>query len=160
MDKRKILQEKLKQRMAENKAKSNPPSISIEKKIKNEIDEEKKLIDNDSRVTYTMKKLYINAIASSTNIGKIDNPVYILDNMEECSLKFYNFLEVFMKAAKEDVDDWRKDMTARSKNLASQSEIDSYMRELEVEYDKKIKGYLLTPYISYISFMTNINVFV
>jgi len=34
------------------------------------------------------------------------------------------------------------------------------MRELEVEYDKKIKGYLLTPYISYISFMTNINVFV
>jgi len=159
MDKRSILKDKLKKKIFENKIRNNPISPSIEKKIKEEIDAEKKLIDNDKRVTITMKRLYINAIASSPNIDKIDNPVYILDNLELVSLKFYKFLETYMSAAKEDVDDWKKEMIGRSTNLSSIHEKEAYMVELEIEYKRKIRSYLLTPYISYIAFMTNIDVF-
>jgi len=158
IDKRKILKEKLQQKIAENKIKNNPIGPKAERKIQKEIDAEKKLIDNDKRITQTMKTLFIRAIGSSPNIEKIDNPVYILDNMELVSLKFYKFLEKFMKIAREDVDDWKKEMIGRSVNL-SVSDKEAYMNELEVEYKRKIRSYLLTPYITYISHMTNINVF-
>jgi hypothetical protein len=158
IDKRKILKEKLQQKIAENKLKNSPIGPNAERKIQKEIDAEKKLIDNDKRITPTMKKLFINAIASSPNIEKIDNPVFILDNIELCSIKFYKFLEKFMKIAKEDVDDWKKDMISRSENLSGNDK-EEYMNELDVEYKRKLRSYLLTPYISYISFMTNVNVF-
>jgi len=159
LDRRKELKEKLAQKIAQNKLKNNPIGPNAERKIQKEIDAEKKLIDNDKRITQTMKKLYINAIASSPNIDKIDNPVYILDNMELVSIKFYKFLEKFILVAKTDVDDWKKEMVARSENLSTVREKEEYMRELDVEYGRKLRSYLLTPYISYISYMTNINVF-
>jgi hypothetical protein len=158
IDKRKILKEKLQQKIAANKLKNNPIGPNAERKIQKEIDAEKKLIDNDKRITPTMKKLFIRAIASSPNIEKVDNPVYILDNIELVSLNFYKFLEKFMKIAKEDVDDWKKEMIGRSVNL-SVSDKEAYMNELEVEYKRKLRSYLLTPYITYVSHMTNINVF-
>jgi hypothetical protein len=159
LDKRKELKEKLHQKIAQNKLKNNPIGPNAERKIQKEIDAEKKLIDNDKRVNQTMKRLFINAIASSPNIDKIDNPVYILDNMELVSIKFYKFLEKFILVAKTDVDDWKKEMIGRSVNLTSEFEKNEYMKELDVEYARKLRSYLLTPYISYISYMTNINVF-
>jgi hypothetical protein len=159
LDKRKELKEKLHQKIAQNKLKNNPIGPNAERKIQKEIDAEKKLIDNDKRINQTMKKLYINAIASSPNIDKIDNPVYILDNMELVSIKFYKFLEKFILVAKTDVDDWKKEMIGRSENLSTIREKEEYMRELDIEYARKLRSYLLTPYISYISHMTNINVF-
>jgi len=157
-DKRNILKDKLHQKIAEARIKSNPIGPNAERKIQKDIDTEKKLVDNDPRVTQTMKKLYITAIGNSPNIEKIDNPVYILDNMELCSIKFYKFLEKFIKIAKEDVDDWKNEMTARANKLPSSHEREVWMKEMNTEYNKKLKSYLLTPYINYISYMTNINV--
>jgi hypothetical protein len=159
MDRRTELKEKLQKKIAQNKMINNPIGPNAERKIKKEIDAEKKLIDNDKRITQTMKKLYINAIASSPNIEKIDNPVYILDNMAEVSLKFYKFLEKFMKIATKDLEDWKKDMTLRGEKLGTEKEKEEWMKELEIEYKRKLRSYLLTPYVSYISYMTNINVF-
>jgi hypothetical protein len=158
-DTRAALKEKLQQKIAQNKIKNNPIGPNAERKIQKEIDAEKKLIDNDKRVNQTMKKLYINAIASSPNIEKIDNPVYILDNLELVSIKFYKFLEKFIGVAKLDVDDWKKEMILRAENLSTVHEKEEYMTELNIEYARKLRSYLLTPYISYVSHMTNINVF-
>jgi hypothetical protein len=158
IDKRNILKDRLHQKIAQARIKNSPIGPNAERKIKKDIDIEKKLVDNDPRITQTMKKLYITAIGNSPNIDKIDNPVYILNNMELCSIKFYKFLEKFIKIAKDDVDDWKTEMTARANKLPSSHEREVWMKEMDTEYNKKLKSYLLTPYINYISYMTNINV--
>ena len=64
-------------------------SLQQRKKIEKQVDKEKKLNDNDPRVTQLMKDYYVNALRAYPN-QDIYDPHTILENAEEEKLKYYN----------------------------------------------------------------------
>ena len=83
MDQKKILHDKLKQKIQEKNSQRFQLKKKSLEKIKREVDEEKKKMDTDQRVSYLMKKAYVDAMGSSPDMSDIKNPIYVLDHMEE-----------------------------------------------------------------------------
>ena len=156
MDTKQILRNKLKQKIQEKNSERFQLKKKSLEKIKKNVDDEKKQMDTDTRVSYLMKKAYVEAIGSSPDMTDIKNPVYVLDHMEESKIKFYEFLTKFMGIVVKDVDAWKAEMVERCQGLSTSHEKQEYLDHIEKEYKKKFKTYFYTPYIVYMSLMTDI----
>jgi molecular chaperone DnaK (HSP70) len=159
MDLNKILSDKLKDKIAQKKTERFHIKAKQQRKIKKDIDEEKKALVSDPRITALMRRMYVDAVTYSPNIENVKNPIYILDNMEESKLKFYEFLTKYSADVIKEVNSWKEDMLLPYHKMETQEEKDTYMKNLNEEYKKKFKTYFINPYISYMSLMTNINIF-
>ena len=71
-------------------------SAQQKKKIEKQVDKEKKLNDNDPRVTQLMKDYYVNALKLYPT-QEIYDPHTILEHMEEEKLKYYKLCITIMK---------------------------------------------------------------
>jgi hypothetical protein len=156
MDTKQILRNKLKQKIQEKSSQRYQLTKKSLEKIKRNVDDEKKQMDTDTRVSYLMKKAYVEAMGSSPDMTDIKNPVYVLDHMEESKIKFYEFLTKFMGIVVKDVDAWKAEMVERCQGLSTSYEKQEYLDHIEKEYKKKFKTYFHTPYIVYMSLMTDI----
>ena len=156
MDTKQILRDKLKQKIQEKNSQRYQLTKKSLEKIKKTVDEDKKQMDTDPRVSYLMKKAYVDAMGSSPDMTDIKNPVYVLDHMEESKIKFYEFLTKFMGIVVKDVDAWKSEMVERCQGLSTSHEKQEYLDHIEKEYKKKFKTYFYTPYIVYMSLMTDI----
>ena len=121
------------------------------------VDNDKKLMNNDPRISFNMKNSYLNAIASSYNL-EVTNPVKILDNLEEHKRLFYLFLVKYMNEVKLDVNLWKKEMMKGLDRIDFKTEKDEYVKNVEKEEKIKFKSYFLTPYIQYMGLMTGIDI--
>jgi hypothetical protein len=87
---REELRKKLREKIAENRNLNNKPSIQTKNKLEKDAKKEKKEVDNDPRVTITMKQLFIHALRSYPGMD-LANPHEILNNKDEYLLDYYNF---------------------------------------------------------------------
>jgi hypothetical protein len=87
-------QDKLKLKLQEKRQelfnKRNPISEQTRKKITKEIDMEKKLNDQDPRVTQLMNNYFVQALKTFPTLT-IHNPHTLLENREKETLKYYQF---------------------------------------------------------------------
>jgi len=150
---RRRLREKLNQKKIQNTQLSNKEK----RKIFRQVDDDKKLLANDPRISPIMKGYYIDAMASSHNVDVV-NPVLILNDIEKYKTEYYEFLANFMKEVKLDVELWKKDMMVGYNKLISEVEKEEYMKNLNDEYKNKYKSYFITPYIRYMAMMTKIDI--
>ena len=157
MDRSSQLRQRLRDKINQKKLENTKLSKKEIRRVHNIVDNDKKLINNDSRITPFMKSNYLNAMASSQNL-EVANPVNILDNLEEHKRLYYLFLVKFMKEVSLDVNLWKKDMMNKLDRIESKSEKDEYLRSLETEAKNKYKTYFSTPYIEYMGLMTGINI--
>jgi len=150
---RRKLREKLKQRKLNNTHLSNKEV----RKIHKQVDDDKKLMKNDPRITSIISGYYIDAMASSHNLNVV-NPVHILNDIEKYKTEYYEFLTTFMKVVKMDVESWKKEMMLGYNKLISEVEKEEYMKNLNTEYKNKYKSYFMTPYIRYMGYLTGIDI--
>jgi len=150
---RQRLRDKINRKKLEN---TKLPNKEI-RRINNIVDNDKKLINNDSRITQIMKSYYLNAMASSQNL-EVTNPVTILDNLDEHKRTYYLFLVKYMSEITLDINLWKKEMMNGLKNIEFKSEKDEYLMNLDKEAKKKYKTYFSTPYILYMGLMTGIDI--
>ena len=150
---RRKLREKLKQRKLNNTQLSNKEV----RKIHKQVDDDKKLMKNDPRITSIISGYYIDAMASSHNLNVV-NPVHILNDIEKYKTEYYEFLITFMKVVKIDVELWKKEMMVGYNKLISEVEKEEYMKNLNTEYKNKYKSYFMTPYIRYMGYLTGIDI--
>lgn len=158
MDLNKELRQKLRQKIIENKQKNFQLPRRETLKLDKQIHKDKREMDTDKRLTPVMKKWFIDAMGSSPNID-VKTPSYILNNKDEEKLKFYKFLFKFIDDVKAEIDLYKSDMMKGLDKIDSPIERDEYLRNVDEEYKKKFKAYFTTPYIIYMSLMTDINVF-
>jgi hypothetical protein len=151
------LRRRLKEKLNQKKLQNTQLSTKEKRKIYKQVDDDKKLMQNDKRITSIMKGYYIDAMASSHNVNVI-NPVNILDDIEKYKTEYYEFLATFMKEVKLDVDLWKTDMMVGYNKLISEVEKEEYMKNLNTEYKNKYKSYFITPYVRYMGLMTGINI--
>jgi hypothetical protein len=81
-----------------NELQNNRYSVSPQKmkQINKQIKKEKKLNDNDPRVTPIMNDYYVNALKSLPGY-ELPDPHTILEKKEEYTLKYYNFCITLLK---------------------------------------------------------------
>lgn len=151
------LRRRLREKLNQKKLQNTQLTTKEKRKIYKQVDDDKKLLANDPRVTSIMKGYYIDAMASSHNVNVI-NPVLILNDIEKYKVEYYEFLANFMKDVTKDVDLWKKDMMIGYNKLISEVEKEEYMVNLNQEYKKKYKSYFITPYIRYMGLMTGIDI--
>jgi len=87
---REVLKQKLKDKISQAKNKTNKISDQTKKKLEKDAKIEKKEVDNDPRVTFNMKQLFIRALKSYPGID-LANPHEILNNKDEYTLNYYKF---------------------------------------------------------------------
>ena len=95
-DSKEELRQKLKHKLNQLKEANNKPSIQTKNKLEKDAKKEKKEVDNDPRVTQSMKNLFIQALQSSPGID-LDNPCEILNNKEQSTIDYYNYCIKLMK---------------------------------------------------------------
>lgn len=158
MDLNKHLKLKLQQKI--NDQKQNRFHLKRKEKLRldKQVDQDKKEMDTDTRLTPVMKKWFIDAMASSPNI-EVKTPSYILNNKDEEKLKFYNFLIKYIEEIKSEVDLYKNDMMKGLDRIELEHEKEEYKKNVDNEYKKKFKSYFTTPYIIYMSLMTDVNVY-
>jgi hypothetical protein len=93
---RDALKEQLKQKINQLKNDKNRPSEQLKKKLEKDAKKEKKEVDNDPRVTYKMKHLFITALRTYPGMD-LANPHEILEKKEEYTLDYYNFCIKLLK---------------------------------------------------------------
>jgi hypothetical protein len=88
-----------------NELQNNRYSVSPQKmkQINKQIKKEKKLNDNDPRVTPIMNDYYVNALKSLPGY-ELPDPHTILEKKEEYTLKYYNFCIKLLKNNNNDQD--------------------------------------------------------
>ena len=158
MDLNKELRQKLRQKMIENKQKNFQLPRKESLKLDKQIHKDKREMETDTRVTPVMKKWFIEAMGSSQHID-VMTPSFILNNKDEEKLKFYKFLFKYIDDVKAEVDLYKSDMMKGLDKIDTPIERDEYLRNVDEEYKKKFRAYFTTPYIIYMSLMTDINVF-
>jgi len=151
------LRRRLREKLNQKKLQNTQLTTKEKRKIYRQVDDDKKLMANDARVSSIMKGYYIDAMASSHNVNVI-NPVLILNDIEKYKVEYYEFLANFMKDVKLDVELWKKDMMIGYNKLISEVEKEEYMVNLNQEYKNKYKSYFITPYIRYMGLMTGIDI--
>ena len=151
------LRRRLREKLNQKKLQNTQLPIKTQRKINKQVDDDKKLMANDPRITSIIRGYYIDAMASSHNLNVV-NPVIILNDIEKYKLEYYSFLANFMKEVKLDVDIWEKDMMIGYNKLISEVEKEEYMKNLKVEYKNKYKSYFITPYIRYMGYLTKIDI--
>jgi len=87
---REVLKQKLKDKITQEKNNRNKISEQTKKKLEKDAKLEKKEVDNDPRVTFKMKQLFIIALKSYPGMD-LANPHEILNNKDEYTLNYYNF---------------------------------------------------------------------
>jgi hypothetical protein len=97
------LKKKLRDKIALNKQQNNKPSQQMKNKLEKDAKKEKKEVDNDPRVTFKMKHLFINALRSYPGMD-LANPHEILERKEEYTLDYYNFCIKLLKDNNNDQD--------------------------------------------------------
>lgn len=97
------LKQKLRDKIALNKQKNNKVSEQTKNKLEKDAKKEKKEVDNDPRVTYSMKNLFIIALRSYPGMD-LANPHEILERKEEYTLDYYNFCIKLLKDNNNDQD--------------------------------------------------------
>ena len=90
------LQQKFNERLNKINEKRFQPSPRKVNKLKKEIAKEKKLNDNDPRVTKLMNDYFIDAMKTYPLI-EIADPHTILENQEKYELNYYNFCIKLLK---------------------------------------------------------------
>jgi hypothetical protein len=93
---RKELQQKFNERLNKINEKRFQPSPHKVNKIKKDIAKEKKLNDNDPRVTKLMNDYFIDALKTYPLI-EIPDPHTVLENKEKYELNYYNFCIKILK---------------------------------------------------------------
>lgn len=151
------LRRKLREKLNQKKLQNTQLTVKQRRKIYKQVDDDKKLMKNDPRITSIISGYYIDAMASSQNLNVI-NPVHILNSIEKYKVEYYEFLANFMKEVKLDVELWKKDMMVGYNKLISEVEKEEYMISLDKEYKNKIKSYFITPYIRYMGYVTGIDI--
>jgi len=151
------LRRKLREKLNQKKLQNTQLTVKQTRKIYKQVDDDKKLMKNDPRITSIISGYYIDAMASSQNLNVI-NPVHILNSIEKYKVEYYEFLANFMKEVKLDVELWKKDMMVGYNKLISEVEKEEYMISLDKEYKNKIKSYFITPYIRYMGYVTGIDI--
>jgi len=151
------LRRRLREKLNQKKIQNTQLTIKEQRKIYKQVDNDKKLMTNDSRITPIIKGYYIDAMASSHNVNVI-NPVLILNDIEKYKIEYYEFLVNYMKDSKKEVDLWEKEMMVGYNRLISEVEKEEYMVNLNKEYKNKYKSYFITPYIRYMGYITGINI--
>jgi len=84
------LKQKLRDKIAETKNLNNRPSQQTKNKLEKDAKREKKEVDNDPRVTYVMKHLFIQALQKYPGMD-LANPSEVLNNKEKYTLEYYKF---------------------------------------------------------------------
>jgi len=84
------LRQKLHDKINQSKQINNKPSLQMKQKLEKDAKKEKKLVDNDPRVTDAMRGYFIKALRKYEGLD-LANPVEILDNPEKYKLEYYNF---------------------------------------------------------------------
>lgn len=158
MDLNKELRQRLRDKRQEIHNKNHQMSLKEKRKLDKQIDKDKKEMLADTRVTPLMKNWFLSAMSSSLKID-VNTPSYILNNLDEQKLKFYKFITKYITEIRLDVDVWKNDMLKGLDKIDTQFERDEYLRNVDAEYKKKFKNYFTTPYITYMSIMTGINVY-
>ena len=87
---RDLLKQKLKDRITLEKNNRNKISEQTKKKLEKDAKIEKKEVDNDPRVTFKMKQLFLIALRSYPGMD-LANPCEILNNKDEYTLNYYKF---------------------------------------------------------------------
>ena len=151
------LRRKLREKLNQKKLQNTQLTVKQTRKIYKQVDDDKKLMKNDPRITSIISGYYIDAMASSQNLNVI-NPVHILNSIDKYKVEYYEFLTNFMKEVKLDVELWKKDMMVGYNKLISEVEKEEYMINLDKEYKNKIKSYFITPYIRYMGYVTGIDI--
>lgn len=90
------LKQKLRDKIALNKQNNNKVSEQTKNKLEKDAKKEKKEVDNDPRVTYAMKNLFIIALRAYPGMD-LANPHEILERKEEYTLDYYKFCIKLMK---------------------------------------------------------------
>jgi hypothetical protein len=158
MDLNKQLRERLKEKRTMLRNQSYTMSPTIKRKMDKQVSKDKREMEKDTRLTPVMKKWFMEAMASSLTID-VKTPSYILNNLDQEKLEFYKFITKYMGEVRKDVDDWKKGMMPGLDKIDTPFERDEYLQNLENEYKKKFSDYFTTPYIIYMSLMTDINVY-
>jgi hypothetical protein len=158
MDLNKELRERLREKRQEIYNKNHPMSLKEKRKLDKQVDKDKKEMMSDTRVTPLMRNWFLSAMASSMKID-VNTPSFILNNLDESKLKFYKFITKYIAEIKLDIDVWKNDMLKGLDKIQTKSEKDEYLRNIDAEYKKKFKNYFTTPYVTYMSLMTGINVY-
>jgi len=151
------LRRRLREKLNQKKLQNTQLSTKEKRKIYKQVDDDKKLIKNDPRITSIMSGYYVDAMASSHNVNVV-NPVHILNDVEKYKTEYYEFLATFMKEVKLDVELWKKEMMIGYNKLISEVEKEEYMTSLNKEYKNKYKSYFITPYVRYMTLMTGIDI--
>ncbi len=158
MDLNKELKQRLKNKIEEGKNNRTQMKKKEIRKLNNQVEEEMKIMNKDPRVTPLMKNWFFQAM--DTNRYKdIKYPVYILDNLENEKIKFYDFLIKYIDIIDTEMGAWKDGYMDGYNKLKTELEKEEYMENLNNEYKKKYKTYFSTPYIIYMSLMTEINVY-
>jgi hypothetical protein len=97
------LKQKLRDKIAMNKQQNNKPSQQVKNKLEKDAKKEKKEVDNDPRVTYKMKHLFITALRTYPGMD-LANPHEILEKKEKYTLDYYNFCIKLLKDNNNDQD--------------------------------------------------------
>jgi len=158
MDLNKELKQRLKNKIDEQKNNRLHMKNKEIRKLNNEVKYEMKTMENDKRVTPIMKNWFLQAM-NSTRDRDVKYPVYILDNLESEKIKFYDFLIKYIEIVNIEMKEWKDGLMVGYNKLNTDYEKQEYMENLEQEYIKKYKTYFTTPYIVYMSLMTEINVY-
>ena len=133
-------------------------SMKEKRKLDKQVDKDKKEMMADTRVTPLMRNWFLSAMASSLKID-VNTPSYILNNLDEEKLKFYKFITKYVAEIKLDIDAWKIEMMKGLDKIQTKFEKDEYLQNIDAEYKKKFKNYFTTPYITYMSLITGINVY-
>jgi hypothetical protein len=99
---RDTLKQKLREKINKQKESREQPSLMEIKKLEKDAKKEKKEVDNDPRVTNTMKNLFIIALKMYPGID-LANPVEILNNQDKYKLDYYKFCTDLLKKNNNDV---------------------------------------------------------
>jgi hypothetical protein len=158
MDPKEELKLKLREKINQIKQKNYKMPKKDQIKMEKDIHKEKKEFDTDKRLTPLMRKWFIEAMKTSPNID-VKSPSYILNNKEEEKIKFYKFLTNFIDDVKVEVDLYKNDMMKVYDKIPTLEEKIEYKKNVNDESKKKFKSYFSTPYIIYMSLMTDINVY-
>jgi hypothetical protein len=99
---RDALKQKLREKINKQKEAREQPSLMEIKKLEKDAKKEKKEVDNDPRVTNTMKNLFIIALKMYPGID-LANPVEILNNQDKYKLDYYKFSTELLKNNNNDI---------------------------------------------------------
>lgn len=158
MDLNKELRERLREKRQQIHNQNHQMGFKEKRKLDKQIEKDKKEMMTDIRVTPLMRNWFLSAMASSMKID-VNTPSFILNNLDEEKLKFYKFITKYITEIKLDIDAWKNDMMKAHEKIQNKFEKDEYLQNVNVEYKKKFKNYFTTPYITYMSLMTGINVY-